>query len=467
MTDQSEFRAALESAVEHALAWRDDGPKTPIVPSVTADDLRLAFDIGLPARGRDGVEVINALADAALPGLVANTHPNFYAWVQGGSHPIGVAADLLTSSWGQNAGIYQCTPASAIAEEVAGKWLLDLLSLPKDSSVAFTTGATMASFICLAAARSEVLHRAGYDLEQEGLMGAPRIHVFLGREAHTTIHSDLRYLGFGKQDLIEIDVDDQGRMDAADLKTKMESVEGPKIVITQAGHINSGAFDPFADIIPITRAHKAWVHVDGAFGLWARAVPELAPLAFGVDGADSWTTDGHKWLQVPYDSGFAFIRDEQAHLRAMDVTASYLVKSESDGRNPSSYVPELSRRARGFAVWAVLQALGREGVSEMVARHCACAKHLQKRLAEFDGLTILNDVVLNQVAIAFESDDTTQRVIDHIRTENQNFVLGAMWKERVILRISIIARQTSLPDIDVLADSIVSAYRNVKPASVR
>ena len=465
MTNQSEFKAALACAVEHALSWRDDGPKTPIIPTVTANDLRGRFDVGIPAKGRDGTDVIEALVQAALPGLVANTHVNFFAWVQGGSHPVGVAADLLTSSWGQNAGIYQCTPASAIAEEVAGEWLLDLLSLPKESSVAFTTGATMASFICLAAARSEVLHRVGYDLEQDGLIGAPQIHVFFGKEAHATIHSDLRYLGFGKHNLIEIDVDDQGRMNANDLKAKMETRDGPKIVITQAGHIHSGAFDPFTEIMPIAKAHHAWVHVDGAFGLWARVVPGLAPLAAGVEHADSWTTDGHKWLQVPYDSGFAFIRDEQAHVRAMDITASYLVRNEGDGRNPSSYVPELSRRARGFTVWAVLQALGREGVSEMVARHCACAKHLEQRLQGIDGLTILNDVVLNQVAISFGSDEMTQQVIDRIRAENQNFVLGAVWKGRTILRISIIARQTSLSDIDALADAMVRAWERVSTQS--
>ena len=462
MTNQTEFRAALEHALKHAVAWREDGPKTPVIPTVTANELRAGFDIELPAQGRNGAEVIGMLAQAALPGLVANTHANFFAWVQGGSHPIGVAADLLTSSWGQNAGIYQCTPASAIAEEIAGKWLLVLLSLPAESSVAFTTGATMASFICLAAARSEVLHRVGYDLEQEGLIGAPQIHVFLGKEAHATIHSDLRYLGFGKHNLIEIDVDDQGRMIAADLKAKMATREGPKIVIAQAGHINSGAFDPFTEIMPIAKAHKAWVHVDGAFGLWVRAVPGLAPLAAGLEDADSWTTDGHKWLQVPYDSGFAFVRDEQAHRRAMDITASYLVKHSEDGRNPSSYVPELSRRARGFTVWAVLQALGRDGVAEMVARHCACAKHLAQRLQDVDGVTILNDVVINQVALSFGSDDKTQKVIDLIRAENQNFVLGAVWKGQTILRISVIARQTDLPHIDALAESIIRAWEQVR-----
>ena len=365
------------------------------------EELRALFDIDLPDQGRDGDEVIDLLNRAAEQGLVGNTHPNFFAWVMGASHPIGVAADMLTSAWGQNAGLYQTTPASAIAEEVSAKWLLEMLQLPFQSSVAFATGATMASFICLSAARSEVLKQAGYDLEEEGLIGAPNVSVLLGEEAHTTILADLRYLGFGRKNLVSIKVDDEGRICADDFATKIERIDGPKIVITQAGHINSGAFDPFTDIITLAKAHNAWVHVDGAFGLWARAVPELVHMCEGLEDADSWTVDGHKWLQVPYDSGFAIVKDEAAHQRAMDITASYLTRDPGDGRNPSTYAPELSRRARGFAVWAVFQASGRQGVIEIVQRHCAGAQHLKARLSDVPGIRILNDVVLNQLAIAF------------------------------------------------------------------
>lgn len=469
MTSQNEFRAAATRALEKAVAWREDGPKLPAIPSATAQELRALFDIGLPEDGRDGVAVIEDLAAAAERGLVPLTHSNFFGWVMGGSHPVGVAADYLTSAWGQNAGIYQTAPAAAIAEEIAAKWLLDLLCLPETSSVAFATGATMASFICLSAARSEVLKRAGYDLEEEGLIGAPQIHLFLGEEAHATIHADLRYLGFGRKNLVSVRCDEEGRMIASDLEEKMARHAGPKIVIVQAGHINSGAFDPFTEIMPVAKSHNAWVHVDGAFGLWARTVPQLAHYGEGLELADSWTVDGHKWLQVPYDSGFAIINNEAAHLRAMGITASYIAGRPEDGRHPSYYVPELSRRARGFAVWAVLQALGRKGVEEMIARHCHCARHLEARLKGVPGIRILNEVILNQLAIAFGQDEPletrdamTKKVIEKIREENLNFVLGATWKGQQILRISIISRQTDIADMDILAGSILKAWEMVR-----
>lgn len=469
MTSQSEFRAAATRALEKAVAWREDGPKVPTVPTATTQELRALFDVGLPDEGRDGVEVIENLATAAEKGLVPLTHSNHYGWVMGASHPVGVAADYLTSAWGQNAGIYQTAPAAAIAEEVAAKWLLDLLRLPETSSVAFATGATMASFICLSAARTEVLKRANYDLEEEGLFGAPQIHLFLGEEAHATIHADLRYLGFGRKNLIGVRCDEEGRMIASDLEDKMALHDGPKIVIVQAGHINSGAFDPFTQIMPIAKNHDAWIHVDGAFGLWARTVPGLAHYGEGLEEADSWTVDGHKWLQVPYDSGFAIVKNEEAHLRSMGITASYLVSNSEDGRQPSHYVPELSRRARGFAVWAVLQALGRNGVEEMISCHCHCAQHLEDRLKSVPGIHILNEVVLNQLAIAFGKDEPpekrdalTTRVIEKIREENKNFVAGASWKGQEILRISIISRLTDTQDIDTLAASIIKAWEAVQ-----
>jgi glutamate/tyrosine decarboxylase-like PLP-dependent enzyme len=460
MTDQKDFETAALRAVAHSVAWRNDGPKQPATPSASAQDLRAQFDSILPDQGRDGVEIIDALARGVEGGLMTNTHPNFFAWVQGSSHPVGVAADMLTAAWGQNAGIYQTAPAAAIAEEIAATWLLDLLRLPSDASVVFSTGATMASFICLAAARSEVLHRAGYNLEDEGLIGAPPIHVFLGEEAHATIHSDLRYLGFGNKHLIEIQVDDQGRMMADDLKTKLYATDGPRIIITQAGHINSGAFDPISEICDIAVAHNAWVHVDGAFGLWARATPALASLCEGMEKADSWTTDGHKWLQVPYDSGFGIVKHPDAHCRAMDINASYLVQDEQDGRNPSQYGPELSRRARGFAVWATLQALGRNGVTELIDRHCRCARHLRDRLEPVEGIEVINDVVLNQLAITFDqSDDKTTQVIEALRVENKHFVLGATWKGDAIMRISVISHMTDIEHVDALASSIITAHQ--------
>ncbi|MFT7218277.1 MAG: glutamate/tyrosine decarboxylase-like PLP-dependent enzyme [Paraglaciecola sp.] len=472
MTTQKEFKAAAEKALEYAVAWREDGAKLPAFPSATTAEIRARFDGNLPDKGLNGEVVIEHLVKATQHGLVNNTHPNFYAWVQGASHPIGVAADILTSAWGQNAAIHQTAPAAAIAEEVSAKWILELLDLAPQCSFAFATGATTASFICLSVARSEVLHRQGYDLELEGLIGAPNIQIFLGEEAHATIISNLRYLGFGRKNLVFIAVDNQGRMLPDDLKHKLGLSDGPKIVILQAGHINSGAFDPFNDIIPLCKAHHAWVHVDGAFGLWARSTPLLAHLCEGVEHADSWTVDGHKWLQVPYDSGYAIVKHPDAHRRAMDISASYLVSDPNDGRNPTQFGMELSRRARGFSAWAVLQALGREGVVEMVSRHHECAKLLQQLLAGTQGIRILNEVVLNQLAIAFGDENEalekrnqmTGAVIREIRQENKNFVLGASWKNQSILRISIISQLTDKGDIEDLAASVLRAWDAVRSA---
>ena len=462
MTDLPEFEQSLLMALRAAVEFRDDAAAIPAFPTYSAAELRLAFDIDLGERGRTGPEVIADLVRAAEGGLTSNTQPNFYAWVQGSSHPTGVAADLLTSAWGQNAGLYQMAPAAAIAEEIAGKWLLELLALPAKASVAFTTGATMANFIGLAVARNEVLKRAGYSLERDGMIGAPRITVIVGTEVHTTVMSDLRLLGFGARNLAVVDSDTQGRMSVTDLSAKLQNISGPIILALQAGHINSGAFDPFADIIPLAHQHGAWVHIDGAFGLWANAVEPLKHLSQGVELADSWSVDGHKWLQVPYDSGFSIIRDAEAHKTVMSITASYLTASPEDGKNPSAFVPELSRRARGFAVWATLQALGRQGVRDMVLGHCQCAQHLAKRLNHEPGIHVLNDVVLNQVAVAFghhgPDDKLTEAVIEQIKAENLHFVLGARWRGHTILRISVTSILTRTSDIDALAESIIRAW---------
>ncbi|MFT4632632.1 MAG: glutamate/tyrosine decarboxylase-like PLP-dependent enzyme [Candidatus Pseudothioglobus sp.] len=462
MTDVPEFEQSLLTAMRAAVAFRNEAAAIPAFPKYSAVELRLAFDIDLGESGRPGPEVITDLIRATEGGLTGNTKPNFFAWVNGSSHPTGVAADLLTSAWGQNAGLYQMAPAAAIAEEISGKWLLELLALPAKASVAFTTGATMANFIGLAVARNEVLKRANYSLERDGMIGAPRITVIVGTEVHTTIMANLRLLGFGERNLVVVESDNQGRMSVTDLEAKLQNINGPIILVAQAGHINSGAFDPFGDIIPLAHRHGAWVHIDGAFGLWANAVAPLQYLSQGVELADSWSVDGHKWLQVPYDSGFSIIRDAEAHKSVMSITASYLTASPDDGRNPSAYVPELSRRARGFAVWATLQALGRGGVRDMVLGHCRCAQHLAKRLNREPGIHVLNDVVLNQVAVAFghhgPNDELTEAVIESIKAENLHFVLGAKWRGQTILRISIVSVLTRTSDIDALAESIVRAW---------
>jgi glutamate/tyrosine decarboxylase-like PLP-dependent enzyme len=467
---------ALERLLAHAgrRACADADPARQRAPrsSASAAALRAAFKVPLAEDGRNPHEVIEALADAAEPGLMGNTGSNFFGWVMGASSPVGMAADLLTAVWGQNAAIYQTAPAAAIAEEAVAEWLLEALDLPRESSVGFTTGATMASFIGLAAARSEVLRRRGWDVEGDGLAGAPPVKVFVGAEAHASVLCVLRQLGFGERTLVRIPADAQGRMQAPLLEAALAAVDAPKIVVAQAGHINSGAFDPLDRIGALARQHGAWLHVDGAFGLWARSTPALRGLCAGAGAADSWAVDGHKWLQLPYDSGFAIVRHREAHRRAMGMAASYLNRDAQDGRNPSDWVPELSRRARGFAAWAVMQALGRSGIRELVERHCACARALARRLAGVPGIRVLNEVCLNQIALTFgEGPDRdpaqagpralTDAVIAEIQRENTSFVSGAQWKGRRIMRVSVIARHTGSDDVTKLGDSIIRAWQHV------
>jgi len=431
------------------------------------------FNGPTPERGEDGVAVIEALASAAEPGLMGMTGPRFFGWVIGGSHETGVAADWLTSAWGQNAGMYAGTPAASVAEYTAGRWLVDILRLPKESSVGFVTGATMANFVGLAAARNEVLRRVGWDVEAKGLQGAPRIRVLLGADAHTTVFASLRYLGFGSETAEPIATDSQGRMKADALARTLEASDAPTIVIAQAGQINTGAFDPIGEIAQACRKHKnAWLHVDGAFGLWALAVPEMAAVADGIAEADSWATDGHKWLQLPYDSGITIVRDAEAHRRAMSIAASYLPKAETE-HDPSLFVPELSRRARGFAAWAVIKALGRKGIAEMVRRHCALSRRVAERVAGEPGIKVLNDVVLNQVILAFgdggvEAENAMTRVvIDRLQQNNVVFAGGSAWRDRWAMRLSIITGSLTEADIDRLGDAIISAWRAVRAKDQR
>jgi glutamate/tyrosine decarboxylase-like PLP-dependent enzyme len=464
-------RDLFERACRRAIAFRDRAPERPPRPTATAAELRAAFGGPTPEEGQDGAAVIDALADAAEPGLMGMVGPRFFGFVIGASHPVGVAADWLTSAWGQNAGLFQSTPAAAVAEETAGRWVLDMLGLPPEASVGFATGATMANFTCLAAARDEALRRVGWDVGERGLQGGPEVRVLLGEEAHTTVFKALHYIGFGSANLTRIPADAQGRMEVDALERALTQGEGPAIVIAQAGHVSTGAFDDFPQIGALCRAAGAWLHVDGAFGLWARTAPDYAHLAAGVEAADSWSTDAHKWLQAPYDCGLAIVRDRRAHRRAMAIGASYLPEDEATF-DPSHYVPELSRRARGFAIWAILRALGRQGVSEMVSRHCALARRLAERLAPEPGIEVLNDVVLNQVVVGFaagapvEAQSAVARdAIARVQASNRVFVGGGAWRGRWIARISIISHPTSATDIDVLADEIIAAWRAVQQAS--
>ncbi|RYF30149.1 MAG: aspartate aminotransferase family protein, partial [Comamonadaceae bacterium] len=407
--------------------------------------------------------VLTDLIERATPGLHATVGPRFFGWVIGGSHPVGVAADWLTSAWGQNAGNHTASPAAAAAEAVAANWLLDLLQLPPTASVGFVTGATVANFVCLAAARSEVLRRAGWDFEAKGAFGAPRPTVLIGEDAHSTVFAALQYLGFGSNDLVRIATDDQGAIDRQTFAETIAKTAGPTIVVTQAGQINTGAFDPHEFILEATREHSnCWVHVDGAFGLWARACPARAEQAAGIERADSWATDGHKWLQTPYDCGYAIVKDPEAHRRAMTIEASYLPPVTAGERDPSHFVPELSRRARGFATWAMLRYLGREGVSTMVFRHCQLAQLFARTLETEDGVTVVNDVVLNQVVVRFgDSDDETRAVIEAVQSAGVMFAGGARWQRQWVMRLSIINCETTEDDVARSAGSILDSWRSV------
>ncbi|WP_428032743.1 pyridoxal phosphate-dependent decarboxylase family protein [Ancylobacter sp.] len=466
--------AVLSSAARHAIAYRTAPQESQCAQASYAQSVA-SFDDPLPEQGEPAEQVLDELVRRAVPGLHASTGPRFFGWVIGNSHPVGVAADWLTSAWGQNTANHVAAPAAAAAETVAARWLLEVLRLPAACSLGFVTGATMASFVGLAAARGEVLRRAGWDVEAQGLFGAPPVRVLIGAEAHASVFSALHYLGFGKASLLRVPADPQGVMDVDAFETILarDVPEGaPLIVVTQAGHIHTGAVDAHERIVPLAQARGGWVHVDGAFGLWARACPARAHLAQGLEAADSWATDGHKWLQTPFDCGYVIVRDAEAHRRAMTIAASYLPAVSEHERDPSHYVPELSRRARGFATWALLRHFGRNGIAAMVERHCAQARLLAALLAAEPGIAVLNEVVLNQVAVRFGTDADeavgdalTLAAIAALQQEGTCFAGSAKWRGRWILRLSIIGASTTEDDIRLSAQAIVRAWRRVASGS--
>ncbi|PHR01274.1 MAG: aspartate aminotransferase family protein [Sulfitobacter sp.] len=457
----------LSHAAKYGIEYRNKVKTKSPYPVSDANGLRRLFDIALPDKGRPAVDVINQLVHSSEQGLVGSTGDAFFGWVMGASNTVGIAADWLTSAWGQNSAIYQTAPSAAIAEEVAGKWLIDLLKLPAESSVAFTTGATMASFISLAAARGEVLRRHCWDLEAQGMFSAPEVKVYVSEEAHSSIFAVLRYLGFGHERLIRVAAIEDGAMSVADLEARLQDGGGPSIIIAQAGHINTGACDDFKAISSLAKKANAWLHIDGAFGLWAQSSAKLSYLCDGVDKADSWAVDGHKWIQVPYDSGYAIIKDKTAHCRAMATTAGYLNETVEDGRNPTHFAPELSRRARGFTVWAVLQHLGRQGISKIVEGNVYNARQLATHLKRAKGIRVLHKVYLNQLAVMFEDDfgpssDLTLKVVTTLQEENRWFVKEAEWRGKTILRISFSSATKTEAQIQDIAGDIVRIWQDIR-----
>jgi glutamate/tyrosine decarboxylase-like PLP-dependent enzyme len=448
------YDKALGRAAEHARAWLDSVAERPVGPRVTADDLLAGFGGTLPKAGVPPEDVVDLLAALAEPGLMAMPSGRFYGWVIGGTLPAALGADWLVSAWDQNTGMRYATPAVVAAEESAAAWLLDLLGLPVTADVGFVTGGTMANFTCLAAARNSVLSRAGWDVERDGLTGAPRVRVLVGAERHDTIDLSLRYLGLGAPAVVAADGEGRIRVDAlaAALADLDDAV--PVIVCLQAGNLHSGAFDPLAEAIAVAHDSGAWVHIDGAFGQWAAAAPSLCHLTAGAEAADSWATDAHKTLNVPYDCGIAIVADTVAMRSAMGVHASYLIADESGPGDPLQKVPELSRRARGVPVWAALRSLGRTGVAELVERLARHAGAIAAGFAGIDGAEVLNDVVYTQVCVAFGDDERTRAVTARLIADGTAWMSGSRWHDRDVLRVSVSNWSTDADDVRRSVDAV-------------
>jgi len=438
-----------------ATQYIEQANDAPIQVNDTARNNLKNLDFDLQQDSVDPSQVIDELNQWVSPATMKMGSPRFFGFVIGGAYPVSVAANWLGTAWDQNTGLEKSTPAVAKLEAVSARWMLDLLGLPVESATAFVTGATVANFTALAAARNQVLNRAGWDVEADGLIGAPPIHIIISEESHPTVYKSLAMLGLGRNRVIKVPVDDQGRMDTQ----QFPEIQDNTIIITQAGNINSGSFDPIAEICQRAEGKNTWVHVDGAFGLWAMASAKHKHLGEGLRQADSWATDAHKWLNVPYDSGLAFVKHPHALKAAMAITASYL-PSENAGRNPSDYTPELSRRARGIDVYAVLRQLGKSGVEELVDRCCACAVRFAETFKQA-GYEVMNEVVLNQVVVCFGSEQANLKILDLVQKEGTCWVGQTIWKNRLAMRISVSNWQTDFAAVDQSAKVILQTARDV------
>jgi glutamate/tyrosine decarboxylase-like PLP-dependent enzyme len=445
------YAAALDRASHHAREWLASMPDRPIPPRATADELRKGLAGPLPNGPSDPAEVVNLLAELVEPGLMAMPSGRFFGWVIGGALPAALAADWLTAAWDQNTGMRYATPGTAAVEEAAGGWLLDLLGLPAEADVGFVTGGTMANFSGLAAARQSVLTQAGWDLDRFGLTGAPRVRVLVGEERHGTVDLALRYLGLGAPTTVA--ADSQGRMRLDALADELAIGTGPTIVCLQAGNLHSGSFDPIGEAIAAAHDHGAWVHVDGAFGLWAAASQQLRHLLDGCDRADSWATDAHKTLNVPYDCGVVAVKHPQALRDVLGMRTSYLVRDVGPG-DPLEKAPELSRRARGVPVWAALRSLGRSGVADLVDRLAGHARSLADGIAAIPGASVLNDVVYTQVCVAFESDERTKEVTARLLSDGTAWMSGSRWQDRDVMRVSVSNWSTDADDVAASVEAV-------------
>ena len=446
-------RELLMDAANRAASYLERLPSRPVCAQRGAPErLAEALAVPLPAQPGRAADILAFLDEYGSPATVASAGGRYFGFVTGGALPVAVAAEFLAAAWDQNCFSFVSSPAVASLESAALRWLKEALGFPPDAEGALVTGATMANFTCLAAARNWTLQRHGWDVDRDGLFGAPSLTVLLGEEAHATIYKVLSLLGLGRARVVHVPADAQGRLRA----DRLPAIAGPAIVCTQAGNVNSGAFDPAAAVIAWARERGAWVHVDGAFGLWALASPQHAPLAQGFLGADSWAMDAHKWLNVPYDSGVAIVRGREALAQAMSMSGAYLLPSAH--RDAMNYTPDSSRRARAIEVWAALRSLGRSGLAELVSRNCRQAQRIADGLREA-GVEILNEVVLNQVVVAFGDDDHTRRVIARIQDGGTCWCGGTSWRGRAAMRISVSSWATTAEDVERTIGAILEAQR--------
>lgn len=442
---------ALARAYEHASDFLNGLSTRPVAASVTVDHLRQKLNYPLPPIGTDAATVVDELVEATRGGHLGSAGGRFFAWVIGGALPSALAADWLASTWDNNATLYACGPAASVVEEVAGEWVKELLDLPREASFAFTTGCQMAHVTCLAAARHALLRDSGWNVEADGLNGAPPIRVLVTEHRHGSIERAVRFLGLGTNSIVPLATDEHSRLRGATLEAELAASEGPTIVVLDAADLNVGAIDPFEELIPISKAAGAWVHVDGAFGLWARASQTHASKVAGIDGADSWATDAHKWLNTPKDNGIAVIRDAEAHRAAMSVRAAYL-SSPGGVRDQIDWTPDWTRRARGFAVYAAIRELGSEGVADLIDRCCRYAGDLANGFGTMPGVEVVAAPTLNQALVRFvhpdeqasasQHDSWTDQMIEAINREGTAFFSGSLWQGRRVMRISVVNWRT-------------------------
>jgi glutamate/tyrosine decarboxylase-like PLP-dependent enzyme len=470
MNNRPDFAAPLHAAMRHALKYIDGVRDRAVDATASLEELRRGIDVPLTDSGVPPEQIIDELVAACEGGIVGSAGPRFFGFVIGGSLPAALAADWMTSAWDQNAGLYACGPAAAVVEQVAGEWLKELFGLPESSSFALVTGCQMAHVTCLAAARHQVLERAGWDVERDGLSGAPAIRILTSTEQHSTIPRAARLLGLGTGCIDTLPCDEDGRLRADALEAALQYRAGkPTIVVLQAGDLNRGAFDSFGTLIPLAREHGAWVHVDGAFGLWCAASRNYEHLLRGAETADSWSTDGHKWLNVPYDCGYAFVRDRAPHHASQGVHSAYLVQG-AGARDQVDWTPEFSRRARGFATYAALRQLGRSGVEEMIDRCCEVARALVERIGALEGARALCAPLINQGMVRFfdprlhateaDHDRITNLVIEGVRATGEAFFTPTTWHSMRAMRVSVSNWQTSMEDVDPVVACVAAVLQS-------